>query len=120
MNAKHILERALVLLNYVDAAGAPAPSAATAKRAVGLINQIAADLTFAAHADAAFAPITRLDEDVPLDARTVQGVMPYGVAMLLAQSEGDADQQAIFATIYNRKRAAVGGFAEQRLDVLPK
>lgn len=120
MNAKHILERALVLLNYVDAAGTPAPSAATAKRAVGLINQIAADLTFAANPNAAFVPIARLDEDVALDARTLHGVMPFGVAMLLAQSEGDADNQAVFAAIYNRKRAAVGGFTEQRLDVLPK
>lgn len=120
MNAKHILQRALVLLNYVDANGQPAPDAAIGKRAVGVINQIAADLTFAADPDADFVPIARLDEDVALDGRIAHGVMPYGVAMLLAQSEGDADNQAVFAAIYNRKRAAAGGFAQRRLDVLPK
>lgn len=120
MNGKQLLERALLLLNYVDAAGEPHFPGVNGKRAVSVINQIAADLLFARQADAAFTPMVRLDEAIPLDERTVENVMPYGVAMLLAQSEGDADGQALFAAIYNRKRAAVGGLAQTRRDVLPR
>ena len=120
MNGKQLYERALVLLHYVDAAGEPVYDAAGRKRAVTIVNQIAADLLFAKDPTADFTPIARLEDPVPLDGRITENMMPYGVAMLLAQSEGDADGQALFATIYNRKRAAVGGFAETRRDILPR
>ena len=77
-------------------------------------------LLFAKDPSAAFAPIARLEDELPLARWDAENVMPYGVAMLLAQSEGDADGQALFAAIYNRKRAAVGGFTETRRDVLPR
>ena len=44
-------------------------------------------------------------------------VMPYGVAMLLALSEGDGDNQLLYAGLYNRKRAACGA-ATRRRNVL--
>lgn len=120
MNGKQLYERALILLHYVDAAGEPVYDAAGRKRAVTIVNQIAADLLFAKDPSAAFAPIARLEDELPLARWDAENVMPYGVAMLLAQSEGDADGQALFAAIYNRKRAAVGGFTETRRDVLPR
>ena len=117
MNGKQMLERAAVLLNYTDGEGHPADDAMR-RRAIGVINQIAADLWYAGTGAGEWQPLTRLEDSILLDERTVRDVMPYGVAMLMAQSEGDADNQALFAAIYNRKRAAAGGIA-RRQDILP-
>ena len=55
---------------------------------------------------------------VPLPDRLVADVMPYGVAMLLAQGESDADNQAVFARIYSQKRAALT-HTDSRVNRLP-
>ena len=55
---------------------------------------------------------------IPLPDRLTADVMPYGVAMLLAQGEGDADNQATFARIYNQKRAALT-HSDTRVNRLP-
>ena len=117
MNGKQLFERAMLLLGYVDTNGDVLVDTGLQKRAVAIINQIAADL----HHDDSTAPepIVRLDQTVAVDKHAAEA-MPYGVAMLLAQTHGDADGQAVFATIYNRKRAKSGGFAQVRQDVLPR
>ena len=58
------------------------------------------------------------NDPIPLPERLTADVMPYGVAMLLAQGEGDADNQATFARIYNQKRAALT-HTETRVNRLP-
>ena len=58
------------------------------------------------------------NDPVPLPERLTADVMPYGVAMLLAQGEGDADNQATFARIYNQKRAALT-HTDTRVNRLP-
>jgi hypothetical protein len=45
--------------------------------------------------------------------------MPYGVAMLLAQSENDGDSQVLFQSIYNQKRMSATTFGKVK-DVLPR
>lgn len=58
------------------------------------------------------------NDPIPLPDRLTADVMPYGVAMLLAQGEGDADNQATFARIYNQKRAALT-HSDTRVNRLP-
>ena len=45
--------------------------------------------------------------------------MPYGVAMLIAQSEGDDELQGYYASVYNQKRQAVPRREERIGDMLP-
>ena len=44
--------------------------------------------------------------------------MPYGVAMMISQSEDDGDQQQLYSRLYNQKRS---GFSkvEKLEDVMP-
>ena len=115
MNSKQLFERAMLLAGYVDVNGDVLVDTGLQKRAVAIVNQIAADLTVG---NVAPSPITRLGQELTLDGKAAEAA-PYGVAMLLAAAQGDTDAQAIFAVIYNRKRAGAGGFAETRQDVLP-
>lgn len=116
---RDVWERALRLLNYTDQNGRPdgLQYAELFKRALPLVNQIYADLWFSQQ-QGGFCELGHLDEQLHLSARLVQDVMPYGVAMLLAQTESDGDSQQLFAGLYNQKRAALCGTAH-RLDVLP-
>ena len=118
MTAKQLFERAMLLLGYVDANGDVLVDTGLQKRAVAMMNQIAADLALAADPNAAPEPIVRLSEDVPLLGRAALDAAPYGVAMLLAGAQGDIDAKATFATVYNRKRAVCGGVSA-RQNVLP-
>ena len=80
------------------------------------VNQIYGDLWFTGRKEP-FLPLTSLRETLSLSARQLHDVMPYGVAMLLALSEGDGDNQLLYAGLYNRKRAACGA-AMRRRNVL--
>ena len=115
MNSKQLFERAMLLAGYVDVNGDVLVDTGLQKRAVAIINQIAADLTIG---ETAASPVTRLGQELTLGGKAAEAA-PYGVAMLLAAAQGDADTQALFTMIYNRKRAGVGGFAQTRQDVLP-
>ena len=44
---------------------------------------------------------------------------PYGVAMFLAQAEGDGTNQQYYASLYQQKRNAVRRYPRRRQDVLP-
>lgn len=117
-----ILRQALILLNYVDAYGAvdTAKGAELWRRGLTAVNQIYAELWYQEQGETAFVPLASPDQAVRLSDRVRQTVMPYGVAMLLAQSEGDGDEQRLFASLYNAKRTAVAGPPDRRLDVLPR
>lgn len=107
------------LLNYTDQDG----NADTAlfgnltKRSLALINQIYGELWYMVRKEP-FVPLAALTQEIELPARAAHDVMPYGVAMLMAQTVGDADNQSLFATLYNRKRASVSR-TDRRLDVMP-
>ena len=118
MSGKQLFERAMLLLGYVDTNGDVLVDTGLQKRAVAIVNQVAADLTLAQDPTAALTPISRLEDAVAVTGRAAVDAMPYGVAMLLAGAQGDADGQATFALIYNRKRAVCGG-GMTRQNVLP-
>ena len=113
-----VLEQALHLLNYTDIYGQLDGQQHTElyKRGLAAVNQIYGDLWFTGRKEP-FLPLTSLRETLSLSARQLHDVMPYGVAMLLALSEGDGDNQLLYARLYNRKRAACGA-AMRRRNVL--
>ena len=113
-----MLEQALRLLNYTDIYGQLDGQQHTElyKRGLAAVNQIYGDLWFTGRKEP-FLPLTSLRETLSLSARQLHDVMPYGVAMLLALSEGDGDNQLLYAGLYNRKRAACGA-AMRRRNVL--
>ena len=122
MNGREILKQALLLLGYtnsygeVDAQG----DAELFKRGTAVVQQIFDDLQRAEH------PLQFIQKPVTMDSpieglsmEAVRDIMPYGVAMLMAQSEGDGDNQALFADLYNRKRSSARKNASTRKNVLP-
>ena len=121
INAKDVLERAMQLCGYVNREGVPdrLRDADIYKRGLAMVNQIFSDMFFAETPEGVFRPLAGMEEDIPLSARCVNDIMPYGVAMLLAAAEGDAANQRAFSYVYNQKRA--GGVKERRVisDALP-
>lgn len=117
-SGQDVLEQALRLLNYTDIYGQldGQQHMELYKRGLAAVNQIYSDLWFTGKSSP-FLPLCSLKEPLLLPARQIQDVMPYGVAMLLALSEGDGDNQQLYADLYNRKRAAAV-CRRQRVDVL--
>lgn len=119
MTVDRLIRRVLSLLGYTDtrADGEIPGGNDVYKRALPLVNQIAAELWYRDH-DTPFAPLD-LYAEIPLPAVTVQTTLPYGVAMLLAQTDGDTDNQTLFAGLYDGHRAAATASTQIR-DVLPR
>lgn len=119
MLASEIYNQACGLLGYNES-NLNLPSAADeiSGSAISCINQIYADLFYSLHTGEEFVPIKRLTDEIKLPSQIMYNVMPYGVAMLIAQSESDGDNQALFASLYNQKRrnrSRIGAMS----DVLP-
>lgn len=119
--AKDVLERAMMLCGYVNREGVPdhLRDADIYKRGLAMVNQIYSDMFFAETPDEAFAPLRSMEQEIPLSARCVNDILPYGVAMLLAGAEGDASNQSIFSYVYNQKRAGGVKTARTIADMLP-
>ena len=111
--------RAFRLLNYTDQNGRlnSAMYADVTARLLPLINQIYSDVWYGVY-DKGFEELGALTDCLQLSERVINDVMPYGVAMLIAQSIGDADNQSLMTTLYNRKRALLTNM-RRRKDVLP-
>lgn len=119
MTGLDVIQKALLLLNYTDSAGHvdSRVSGAVQARGLGILNQLLADAWYAKN-DTPFVPLAAVTQPLPCDERTAMDVLPYGVAMLLAQGEGDGDNQSTFAALYNQKRAAYT-HTETRKNTLP-
>ena len=121
MTGNDILKQAYVLLNYTDANGDinAGNNANLSKRALPIINQIYADVWQPRSVGEKFEALTNTNQPLNLDDYTAINIMPYGVAMLLAQSDGDADNQAIYSNIYNQRRCASVTQSDRIIDRLP-
>ncbi len=120
MTGHELLEQALTLLNYSDPRGRhdPITHAALYKRALPLINQIYADV-WHIHSHEQFTPLASLSQTILLPSSITAGVLPYGVAMLLAQTDGDADNQAIYSALYNQRRGEARTVSDRVLNRQP-
>lgn len=125
MTGFEVFNQALRLLGYTDASGSTDPglSAEFYKRSLAVVNQVLAELWPLEHlpeeADH-FVPLISIEEEVPLSVGAVNTAMPYGVAMLLAQADGDGTNQQLYSALYAQKRNAVKRPERRRADVLPK
>lgn len=116
-----VLQRALGLLGYtgIDGAVDGAQSAELIRRGLDTVNQVMADL-WPLEKSIQYMPLLSIHEEVPLSAAAVENAMPYGVAMFLAQADGDGANQQFFASLYQQKRCAVRRMRQCRGDVLPR
>lgn len=122
MTGHDVLRQAYVLLNYTDTNGNihAGNNANLSKRALPIINQIYADLWQPRRIGAVFSLLTSANQVLDLDDYTAINIMPYGVAMMLAQSDGDADNQSVYAELYNRRRGGAVTQSDRIQDRLPK
>ena len=122
MTAADALRQACLLLNYTDHTGGvnAGGNADLNRRALPLINQIYADLWQPRQAGDTFAPLTATNQALQLEESVAIGILPYGVAMLLAQTEGDGDNQTVFARLYNQKRSGAIRQGDRIGDRLPR
>ena len=121
MTGQEVFRQAIRLLGYTDTLGDPDSVQNTElyKRGLSVINQLVCDLSLSESGTMA-APLVSLRQDVPLTERTVRGILPYGVAMMLAAAAGDGDNQQLFAALYDQKRVAVRNGYERITDTLPR
>ena len=117
---EQIKQRALELLNYTDQNGRVdnALYADIAARSLALVNQIYAELWYALK-PCGFEELPSLSETIGLPERVRNDCMAFGVAMLMAQSIGDADNQSMMADLYNQRRASLTHVYRRR-DVMPR
>ncbi len=101
MTAGQIFNRALSLLGYVNGSH----NDGIKSRAIAAINAAYVDVCRAKMCE--FEPIKVLSDKLTIDESTATDVLVYGAAMFIAQSEGDAENQAVFCDLYNRKRASL-------------
>ena len=112
--------RALELLNYTDQNGRTDSTmyADITARSLALVNQIYAECWYALEGERPFVPLPTLAAPVVLPPRVINNVLPFGVAMLMAQSLGDGDNQSLMADLYNQKRLSLTT-TQRRRDVMP-
>ena len=119
MTGEELLRQALYLLNYTNNRGEidTRNSEELIRRGVPIVNAVLADvLPIAGEPGSA---IGTLEDTLPVAEDTAVRVMVYGVAMWLAQSEADGDNQQLMASIYNQKRNAIRRSPGRVADVLP-
>ncbi len=106
MKASEILNNALKILGYSDASGNPHLPQTIRNRAVVTVNLVYEDLHNICK-DTPFVPINSIDDEVQLPEKVLHSAFLYGLAMHIARSENDGDQQQFYAHLYNSKRAAL-------------
>lgn len=108
MNAKEIYNKAMIMLGYLGSEGISGETEMS-RKGITAINLVISDI--GKYFKESPKQISSLSDDVNLPEQILVDVMPYGVAMFLAQSEGDGDNQQLFAVLYNRKRVGVPGIS---------
>lgn len=120
MTGQDVLEQALQLLHYTDRKGQPENQFRpdTERQGLAAVNQVYADLWFVEKPEA-FRPLDRLADAVLLSDKGCEA-LPLGVAMWIAQAEGDAPQQAALAAAYSQKRGQCRAPLRRRQNVMPR
>ena len=107
MNGMSLFDKAMEMLGYASAEGISGRDDML-KKALTLINNVYAELYYAfvqrSGDEDNFVPLTNINDTLNLPTVVLNDIAPYGVAMYLAQSEGDADSQSLYASIYNQKK----------------
>lgn len=94
---------ALQLLGEVDEYGIKNDQAVL-KRVVHAVDTVYRDLYFISQKETEFKRPIDIDDEISLPDHAVHDIMPYGVAMWLAQQMGDDNNYNYMAVLYNQKR----------------
>lgn len=118
MTGQQMFDKAMTLLGYVGSHNEISGKNELLSRGLVFINQIYSDLHYASY-KTDFIPLNNINGEINLPIRVLHDVMPYGVAMYLAQAEGDGDNQQMFSALYNQKRGSVKATSTNIVDSLP-
>lgn len=106
MKAKELLNDTLKMLGYTNADGNAELSGRIMNSAVVTVNLVYSDLWLACN-NGEFEPIKSLSDEIKLPKKALGDVFMYGLAMHIARSENDGDQQQYYTMLYNAKRAGL-------------
>ena len=118
MKASTLLNDALKMLGYIDSNGNAELTGRLRNRAIVTVNLVYSDL-WQIYGIGEFKPIESLGDEIDLPAKALGDVFLYGLAMHIARSENDGDQQQYFAALYNAKRAGLTQYDKVR-NVIPR
>jgi predicted DNA-binding transcriptional regulator YafY len=118
---QEVLNRALQMLGYTNSYGEVDSQqyAELIKKSPATVQQVYNELQLIEHPSTFDPTGFSMTEDLNLSSKSINDVMPYGVAMFIAQSEGNGDAQAMFANMYNQKRASVPHEVKTRTNSIP-
>lgn len=111
MKAIELLNNALKMLGYSDSDGNVELTERIRNSAIINVNLVYSDLWRIFNTEE-FVPITSLSSEVVLPKVALGDVFLYGIAMHIARSENDGDQQQFFTYLYNAKRAGLSQYAK--------
>ena len=106
MTGSEMMNKALTLLGYTSDFGRTSAEQRFISRAIFVMNSIYADLHYT-QKNNGFKALENLEDEILLSERILNDVMPYGVAMLFAESESDGDNLQLFSMLYNQKRLSL-------------
>ena len=109
MRASEILNDALKMLGYTDSDGNVELTGRIRNRAVVTVNLVYSDLWRICN-DGEFEPISSLSDEINLPEKATGDIFIYGLAMHIARSENDGDQQQLFTMLYNSRRASLSKY----------
>lgn len=109
MKAKELLNNTLKMLGYSDNDGNVELTGRIRNSAIVTVNLVYGDLHRAV-GSGEFEPIKSLDEEIKLPQKALGDVFMYGIAMHIARSENDGDQQQYYTMLYNSRRAGLTGY----------
>lgn len=118
MKAIELLNNALKMLGYTDSTGNVELSGRIRNNAIITVNLVYSDL-WKTVSEETFKPIKSLDEEILLPQKATDECFLYGLAMHIARSENDGDQQQFYAALYNAKRSGLTSY-EKVKNVIPK
>lgn len=107
MTGMSLFDQAMEMLGYTSADGISGKEDML-KKALTLINRVYSELYYAfvyvPGGEDEFKPLALITDEIKLPHNVLIDIAPYGLAMYLAQSESDADNQSLYANIYNQKK----------------
>lgn len=118
MKANELLNNVLKMLGYTNADGNAELTTRIRNSAIVTVNLVYADL-WKTSGKEPFEPIKSLDDEILLPKKATDECFLYGLAMHIARSENDGDQQQFFAHLYNAKRAGLTNYGRVK-NVIPR
>lgn len=118
MKAKELLNNALKILGYTNADGNAELTDRIRSNAIVTVNLVYSDL-WKMESTEPFEAIKSLDDEIKMSQNVTGECFLYGLAMHIARSENDGDQQQFYALLYNSKRAGLTKH-EKVKNVIPR